>query len=122
MDITIKTMPWQAMDLTVKTEKISKSLKQVKEAASNKEDLSINKACAEFESLFISQLFKEMRATIPKSDFISGGKSEEIYTGMLDSEIAKEIASNRGIGLSALIRSQLESEKKDDDKNILEDK
>ena len=48
-----------------------------------------------------------MRATVTKSGFIDGGNAEEIYTAMMDSQMAKEIALKGGIGLSALIRDQL---------------
>jgi len=120
-DITIKTTSWMPLDLTVGTEKIKNSLTQADNAAADNDDESIKKACSEFESLFISQLLKEMRTTIPKSGFISGGKSEEIYTSMLDAQIAKNIAFNREIGISSLIRSQLEylkNDGKNNDKNI----
>ena len=69
----------------------------------------LKEACAELESLFIFYLLKEMRATIPKTGLISGGRAEEIYTSMLDSEISKEMASQRGIGISSLILDRLES-------------
>ena len=108
-DITIKTMPWLPMDVS---KKIQHSITQTKDAVFDKNDQTLHKACAEFESLFISQLLKEMRATIPKSGFMNGGKGEEIYTQMLDSQIAREIASNSGLGLSSLIRSQIEDVKK----------
>jgi Rod binding domain-containing protein len=48
-----------------------------------------------------------MRATIPKSDFLNGGKSEEIYTSMLDSEMARELSAKGGIGLSSVLLDQL---------------
>ena len=108
-DITMKTMPWLPMDVPKKTQN---SITQTKDTVSNKDDPKLHKACVEFESLFISQLLKEMQETIPKSEFMSGGKGEEIYTQMLDSQIAREIASKRGLGLSSLIRSQIEDVKK----------
>ena len=94
------------------TKKTKNSTLQVKEGSSDKDDKNLHKACAEFEALFISQLLKEMRETIPKSGLMSGGKGEEIYTQMLDSEIAREIASNSELGISSLMRSQIESVKK----------
>ena len=108
-DVTITTIPWQAMDVT---KKIQNSTMQAKEGSPDHDDKTLHKACAEFESLFISQLLKEMRETIPKSGFMSGGKGEEIYTQMLDSQIARKMALNGGLGLSSLIRFQLEDVKK----------
>jgi len=71
------------------------------------DDEKIKKACTEFESLFINLLLKEMRATVPKTGVISGGKAEEYYTSLLDNEFAKKIASGRGVGLSSLLYEQL---------------
>ena len=64
-------------------------------------------ACAELESLFIQQLFEQMRATVPKSGLLEGGSTEEMFTSMLDQETAKELAARGGIGLAALLRDQL---------------
>jgi flagellar protein FlgJ len=111
-DITIKTIPLRPIAAPGKTKKIQNSMTQTKDTVSNKDDPKLLKACAEFEALFISQLLKEMRETIPKSGLMSGGKGEEIYTYMLDSEIAKEIALNSGLGIASLMRSQIEDVKK----------
>jgi flagellar protein FlgJ len=64
-------------------------------------------ACLQMESLFIHHLLKEMRATIHKSGFISGGRAEEIYTSMLDAETAKKISARGGIGLAEMMLHQL---------------
>jgi len=67
----------------------------------------LKRACAEFESLFMHCMLKEMRETVPKSGLISGGKAESLYTSMLDAQLAQEIAHSRGIGLSSLFLKQL---------------
>ena len=85
-----------------------------------KEAQKLRHACSELESLFIFHLFKEMRATIPKTGFLSGGKGEELYTSMLDAQVARELAAERGMGLSRLLVERLEGktgpEKKGDEK------
>ena len=72
-------------------------------------DAELSDACRQMESLFIHHLFKEMRATINKSGFISGGRAEEIYTSMLDAEMAAKISTRGGIGLSEMLLHQLGS-------------
>ncbi len=76
-------------------------------SASDKDEKRLKEACDGLESLFIYYLLKEMRASIPKSGFISGGKTEEMYTSMLDFQLAQEIASRRGIGISSVLFDQL---------------
>ena len=70
-------------------------------------DTNLRDVCHQMESLFIHHLFKEMRATIPKVGFISGGRAEEIYTSMLDAELANKISTRGGIGLSEMLLHQL---------------
>ena len=72
-------------------------------------DAELSDACRQMESLFIHHLFKEIRATIHKSGFVSGGRAEEIYTSMLDAEMAANISTRGGIGLSEMLRHQLGS-------------
>ncbi|MCP4693297.1 MAG: hypothetical protein GY859_34975, partial [Desulfobacterales bacterium] len=66
-------------------------------------DAELKKACSEMTSLFVDQLFKAMRATVPESDLFGGGKAEEIYTGMLDQEYAKLMVQQETLGLSSRI-------------------
>lgn len=70
-------------------------------------DPKLRDVCRQMESLFIHHLLKEMRATIHKSGFISGGRAEEIYTSMMDAEMATKISESRGIGLSEMLLHQL---------------
>ena len=73
----------------------------------NKNEHQLSAACSEMESLFINYLFKEMRATISKSGFISGGRGEEIFTSLLDAERSRNISTAGGIGLAAIMLEQL---------------
>jgi peptidoglycan hydrolase FlgJ len=87
-------------------------------AAGRAEDAhELKKACAELESLFIFHLLKEMRSSIPKSGFLGGGKGEDLYNSMFDAQIARELASERGIGLSTLLMERLGPSSGRDDKN-----
>ena len=67
----------------------------------------LEEACKEFESLFINLVMKQMRKTVTKSGLIDGGMGEEIFTGMMDEEIAKQIASRQGLGLRGALIEQL---------------
>ncbi len=76
-------------------------------AASPEKAQRLRKACEDMESLFIHQLLKEMRATIPKSGLFGKSHAQDIYTGMLDGRLAQEISQNRGLGLSTMLMRQL---------------
>lgn len=57
----------------------------------------------EFESLFLNQMFKTMRNTIPKDDMLNGGLKQEIFEDMLDNEYAVNMSKSGGIGLGDLV-------------------
>ena len=71
------------------------------------------RTCAEFEALFIQQLFKQMRASVPRSDLLGGGQAETLYTEMIDGELARSMAAGRGIGLADVLYRQLMDRQKD---------
>lgn len=71
----------------------------------------IKKAAREFEALFINNLFKVMRESVPKGGLLDGGRGEEIYTSMLDEALSAELAKRGGIGLANIVLKQWEPKK-----------
>ncbi len=61
------------------------------------------KACQEFESLFINEIFKSMRRTIPRDTLLETGMAEDIFQGMMDEEMAKEAARKNSFGLATML-------------------
>jgi flagellar protein FlgJ len=95
-----------AVDTKLRTQRIQNAQKS-KQQPGKGTDPKLRDVCRQMESLFIHHLLKEMRATIHKSGFISGGRAEEIYTSMLDAEMAIKISAKGGIGLSQMLLQQL---------------
>lgn len=90
--------------------------KQTRPSAGEKTDMpessitdskGLDEACAEFESLFIYQLLKEMRESIPDDGYLGESTQSKTYTSMFDIEIARKISNQRGIGLADFLRQQL---------------
>jgi len=111
-DITFSTIPVKTAILEQKVERVKNSIESGKNAPVDQRDVQLKEACCELESLFINYLLKEMRQTIDKSGFISGGRAEEIYTSMLDTHMAKQLAHKGGIGLSSIFMEQLSKDYK----------
>ena len=88
-------------------QRLDNTFKSVKPSAAGQADPQLQTACRDMESLFLSYLLKEMRATINKSGFISGGKAEEIFTSLLDVELSKKMSAAGGIGLAPMLLKQL---------------
>jgi flagellar protein FlgJ len=70
-------------------------------------DPKLKAACEDMEALFVHHMLSEMRKTVPKSGLIDGGRSEEIYTSLMDAELAKKMAGSGGLGLSTILLEQM---------------
>jgi len=104
---SIATIHLNALNLTRQADHAQRTLTASIPSPSGKVDPKLQNACQEMESIFINYLFKEMRTTINRSGFVSGGTAETIFTSMLDTEMSKGIAVQGGIGLSRILMDQL---------------
>ena len=64
-------------------------------------------AAQQFEAVFLQQMFKEMRNTIPDDGLIPRGNADDMYTQMQDAEAAKILAEQGGVGLAELMMQEL---------------
>lgn len=103
----ITTLPLQSIYLNHRPVGAQHSEKSAHRAAPDSSNDTLKAACQQMESIFLSLLLKEMRATINHSGFISGGTAENIFTSMMDAEMTKGMASRDGIGLTELLMQQL---------------
>ncbi len=70
-------------------------------------DARLRKACADFESIFISYLFKTMRSTIPESG-LNSFPGKDMYTMLLDQKVAEDLAERKGgMGMQEMLFRQL---------------
>ncbi len=75
---------------------------------SDQELANIKKACADFESMFVYELLKTMRATIPKSTLAGSSCGKETYTMLMDQKLAEQISSRGdGMGISKALFDQI---------------
>ncbi|MBF0339566.1 MAG: rod-binding protein [Magnetococcales bacterium] len=79
-------------------------------AISREDQRRLNDATADFEAMFIQQLFKSMRRTVPedpKGGLFAKGQGEKIFAEMLDGEYSKNFSRGRsGLGLKEAIFKQ----------------
>lgn len=66
----------------------------------------LRKACTDFEAVFISKLWEQMRATIPKDGMLHSPQ-EDMYRSMFDREFTEKMAQDGGIGLGDMLYDQL---------------
>ena len=68
----------------------------------------LREACQGFEAMFLSMMYKQMRATVPESELF-GKKSNaiEIFEDMRDTELMNSVAKSGGIGIADMMYKQL---------------
>ena len=68
----------------------------------------LREACEGFEAMFLSMMYKQMRATVPESELF-GKKSNalEIFEDMRDTEMMNAAAKSGGIGIADMMYKQL---------------
>jgi flagellar protein FlgJ len=69
------------------------ALRRMPEAAARKA------AAEQVESLFMVQLLRAMRKTIPESDFLPRSPERTVYEGAFDERVAAQLAAGDPIGL-----------------------
>lgn len=68
----------------------------------------LRKACKDFEAIFIANMLKEMRKSIPKTGFLDSGHGSDIYRSMMDQKIAEKIVNAKGLGIAEILFKQLQ--------------
>jgi flagellar protein FlgJ len=81
--------------------------KRLLNAYENKDEKALKEVCKEFEGMLLNIVYKQMRATVGKSDLIPKAMGREIFESMLDDELVKEASKNRSYGLAEDLYKQL---------------
>jgi murein DD-endopeptidase MepM/ murein hydrolase activator NlpD len=80
----------------------------------SKEKLELQKACQEFESLFLFYLLKTLRKTIPSGSFLGKSPGKDIYNSLIDQEVAKAMSQRGGIGIAQMLMRELSRSNQND--------
>ena len=97
------------MDARIDTAQIfSQATSQTPKAHKGQNPEKLRAAAQQFEAVFIQQMYKEMRKTVPDDGLIQRGNADDIYSQMQDLEAAKRTAEQGGIGLADLMMQQLQ--------------
>ena len=79
-----------------------------KPAGPTSKDLqALRKSCREFEAIYIQEMYKAMRKTVPDSGIFEKDMASELYKEMLDMEMAKATAAGKGTGIGEAMYQQM---------------
>jgi len=56
-----------------------------------RDDERLRQTARQLEGVFVEQLFKAMRETVPPGGLIDGGTGEEVFHSLLDAELSGEV-------------------------------
>jgi peptidoglycan hydrolase FlgJ len=76
-------------------------------AVATPEEARLRRACAQMEGLFLAQLMKAMRETIPQDGAVQGGAGEDMFTTMMDEHVSDVASARQERGLGAALFRQL---------------
>ena len=68
---------------------------------------SLRESSREFEALFVMEMFKAMRKSVPSGGIFEENISTEIYREMLDMETAKAATQGPGLGIAEAMYNQM---------------
>ncbi|MCP4339572.1 MAG: hypothetical protein GY799_11950 [Desulfobulbaceae bacterium] len=68
---------------------------------------SLRESSREFETLFVMEMYKAMRKTVPEGGLFEKNPSTEIFTEMLDMETAKATTQGKGLGIAEAMYNQM---------------
>ena len=71
------------------------------------EEQRLRSAVQALEGVFVEQLFKAMRETVPRDGLTSGGSGEEMFAGMLDQHLAAAVPMQWESGIGESLFRQL---------------
>lgn len=103
-DCTLNTVKNKAMDSSFET--------KLQKAADKKDEKQLKEVCKEFESIFLNMMYKQMKATVVKSELIPQDSGRDIFESMLDDKLMEDASKGRGIGLSDVLYKQLSKQLK----------
>jgi len=67
----------------------------------------LRESTRDFEAMYIFEVYKSMRKTVPEGGLFEKSMSTEVFQEMLDMEMAKATASGKGLGIGQAMYDQL---------------
>jgi flagellar protein FlgJ len=84
-----------------------RGLDALKRSAKGSDAASTRKVAQQFESMFLSMMLKNMRATLPGTDPLANDATK-MATDLYDQQLAQSMSSGKGIGLADALVAQIQ--------------
>lgn len=70
----------------------------------------LRKSCRDFETIYINEMYKTMRKTVPDAGLFEKDMADTLYQEMLDMEMARQTAAGDGMGIGKAMYEQLKEQ------------
>lgn len=67
----------------------------------------LDKACRDLEAMFMGELLKAMRNTIPENGLLPKMPGSDVYQSIIDQQLAGYLSQGRGMGLGQAVFNQM---------------
>ena len=67
----------------------------------------LEKACSDFESIFITYMLKSMRTAVTEDGFLGNSNESKIIRSMFDENLALGMSKGKGMGLGKMLFESL---------------
>ena len=67
----------------------------------------LEKACSDFESIFINYMLKSMRTAVTEDGFLGNSNESKIIRSMFDENLALGMSKGKGMGLGKMLFESL---------------
>lgn len=84
----------------------------LRSAMERKDEKALKEACNQFEGILLQMMYKQMKATVPKSSLFPEDAGTEFFESMLDDKLVENASQTSGIGLADLLYKQLSKQMK----------
>ena len=81
--------------------------KRLKKVLNSEDEKELKEVCNEFEGVFLNMLYRQMKASIPESDFEPDSIGKNIFESMLDEKLMEKASESNGIGFSNMLYKHL---------------
>ncbi len=68
---------------------------------------SLRESTREFEALYVMEMYKAMRKTIPENGLFPQNTSSKMFQEMMDMELARDTAKGDGMGIGLAMYNQM---------------
>ena len=79
--------------------------------ADKKNDVKLQKAVKEFESVLVGYMLKSLRSTVSKENMFGDSFGGDMLEGMFDMELAKHISTGSNLGIAEMLYMKLTGER-----------